>query len=310
MARTPAAAKAAPPPAKPKAAAPKPAPAPVPKKASNALIPWEEQMAKDAEIASGMEANTGGNSFFSTQGGTLTWQDQALPDNQMAVVILSYRMENVFYEGAFNPNDIQPPTCFAFGTSEEDMAPHDSVVKAGQAQSEKCIDCPMNEWGTANTGQGKACRNTRRLAVIPAGTLDPTSNKFTPYTEVEQFAATPIGFIKPPVTSVKAYSAFVKQAAAVLKRPPYGLFTKIRLEPHPKNQYAMAFEPLKEIPGEVMATIMERREVAEVTIEQPYNLEARENPAPKPGGRGAAAKPNARPPVKKAAGKFQRQATR
>ena len=35
---------------------------------TTALVKWDEELAKQAEIAAGMEANTGGGQFFSTKG--------------------------------------------------------------------------------------------------------------------------------------------------------------------------------------------------------------------------------------------------
>ena len=137
-----------------------------------ALVKWEEELAKQAEVAAGMEANVGGGQFFSMQGGQLKFNDNPVPGNQMAVIILDHILENVFYDGDFDPNNPQPPTCFAFGRSDDDMAPHETVVAEGQAQNETCNGCPFNQWGSADKGRGKACRNTRRLAMIPAGTLD------------------------------------------------------------------------------------------------------------------------------------------
>ena len=53
---------------------------------TTALVKWDEELAKQAEIAAGMEANTGGGQFFSTKGGILSWQDAPLPGSQTAVL--------------------------------------------------------------------------------------------------------------------------------------------------------------------------------------------------------------------------------
>ena len=101
---------------------------------SNALIPWEEQLARDAEVAVAMEANTGGGQFFSVKGGVLAFNDAPLPGNQMAVVILDSILENVFYEGEYDPSTPMAPTCFAFSRDELTMGPHQTVIDHKQDQ--------------------------------------------------------------------------------------------------------------------------------------------------------------------------------
>jgi hypothetical protein len=36
-----------------------------------------------------------------------------------------------------------------------------------EPQNATCEGCPKDEWGTSVTGDGKACKNTVRLAVVP-----------------------------------------------------------------------------------------------------------------------------------------------
>lgn len=261
---------------------------------STALTDWSEELARQAELAAGMEAGAGG-SFFSTRGGQLSYNDMPLPDNRMAVIIVDAILENVMYEGRFDPENPTPPTCFAFGRDENTMAPHPDVVAAGHAQHEQCRGCPMNEWGSAETGRGKACRNTRRLALVPAGDLD-NNGHLGEMTNAEDLQTSQIGFLKLPVTSIKGYATFVKSVAGALKRPPHGIVTKVEVVPDPKTQFRVVFSPLKPLPNDLIGIVMQRREEVSKMIEQPYSLEPPEEPAPK--GRGAA-KGGRRPPVKR-----------
>lgn len=259
---------------------------------STALIKWDEELAKQAEIAASMEANTGGGQFFSTKGGILSWQGAPLPGNQMAVIILDSIFENVYYEGRYDPDTPQSPTCFAFGRDEKTMRPHQIVIDAGDHQHDQCAGCPMNEFGSAETGRGKACRNTRRLAMIPAGTFN-AAGKFELIEDEEHFASTAIGFMKLPVTSVKGYSSFVKQVAGALRRPPFGIVTKVKIVPDPKSQFKVVFEPIMTVPDELLGIIMQRHEEAKSIIDFPYQPNDEEDAPAKRGSRGsrAAAKP-------------------
>jgi hypothetical protein len=279
--------------------------------AGTEVMRWDEELARQAEAAAGMEANAGGGQFFSTRGGILTFNDVQMPDNQMAAVIADAVMENVFYEGEFDANNPSPPLCFAFGRDEATMAPHPSVVEAGQAQHETCRGCPMNEWATADKGRGKACRNTRRLALLSAGAFDKAGN-FQAYDDPADFQTQPFGYLKLAVTSVKGYAGYVKQMAAVFKRPPFGVFTKVRLVPDPKTQIRLFFEPLGLVPTPLLGAISARNKEAAAIIEFPYSLDAGEPASagkanarpPARGGRGAPAAPvSNRPAAKKPAAK-------
>lgn len=249
------------------------------------IVKWDEELEKQAEIAAGMEANAGGGQFFSMKAGVLSWQDAPLPNNQMAVIILDSILENVFYEGEYSPDNPQGPICFAFGRDDKTIAPHKVVFENGTQQCTVCVDCPMNEWGSADKGRGKACRNTRRLAMIPAGTFK-TDGKFELFDDVEHLSSAGIGFMKLPVTSVKGYASFVKQVAGALRRPPFGIATKVKVVPDAKTQFRVLFEPLLKLPDEVMGTIMQRYEEAKAVIDFPYRIGDEDGETPLPPKRG------------------------
>jgi hypothetical protein len=256
---------------------------------STAVANWDEQLAKEAEVAAGMEANTGGGQFFGLRGGILSWQDAPMPNNQMAVVIVDSILENVFYEGKYDPDTPQSPVCFAFGREEKSMAPHQLVLDAGNqacGESGLCSGCEMNEWASADVGRGKACRNTRRLAMIPAGVIG-DNGKFQIFDDEEHFATAAVGFMKLPVTSVKGYASFVKQVAAALRRPPFGIVTKVKVVPDAKSQFKVTFEPISPLPDELMPIIMKRNEEVKATIDFPYQPNEEEAPPPKKGSRAA-----------------------
>lgn len=257
------------------------------------IAKWDEELARQAELSAKMEANAGGGQFFTTNGGVLAWQDAPMPGNQMAVIILDSVLENVFYEGAYDPDNIQGPTCFAFGRDEQKMTPHELVVTAGNAQygaAKLCHGCPQNDFGTAIVGKGKACKNTRRLAMIPAGNFD-QRGRFQLIKDVEHFETTAFGYMKLPVTSVKGYAGFVKQISGALRRPPHGIITKVLVKPDPKNQYVVLFEPIQNVPDEIMGAIMKRHEEARSVIEFPYQpADAAEKPSKKPSKKAAKVK--------------------
>ena len=247
------------------------------KKPGTSVINWEKQMEEEAQIAAKQEESTSTGNFFGTKAGQLTWQGEPVKGNEMVCIILDSVLENVYYQGEYDPSVPQSPTCYAFGR-DENLSPHPKVVEAGDAQHEQCKGCQWNEFGTAEKGKGKACRNTRRLAIIVAGT--PIKGDYQLFDEVDHFETTQIGFMKLPVTSVKAYAAYVKQLSGALKRPPHGVITRISLTPDAKNQFKVEFEAYSNIPNELMAAVMARRQEATAAIEFPYSkIEEEEAPA-------------------------------
>lgn len=241
-----------------------------------ALTSYDERFAAmAAEYASG-ERVTG--SFLSTKGGVLTFQDEPLPGNQMVVVILDVVRERTFYAEKYDSasEHNRPPVCYAFGRMDEpegEMAPHPSMqadLTYFVPQNDVCATCPNNEWGSADTGKGKACAERRRFALLPAGYYAPKkgSRDFDLHiaTEEAHYASSDIAYLKIPVTSVKDWARYVTTVAASTRRPPMGVITRVYVEPDPKSQFRVKFEMLEELPVELFETIMERYEEAKQGI--------------------------------------------
>lgn len=268
-------------------ATPKKTPKPSP---SKSIATWDEELARHAqEIADNETVSGSGLKTFSTKSGVLSLDDAPMPGNQMAVIILASAYENVYYEGDYDANNPQPPVCFAQALKEVDLAPHDTVVERGQAQHEACEGCPMNEWGTAERGRGKACKNSRRLVVIPAGSYD-KRGELTLITDPDHYAGAEAAFLKPPVTSVRGYASYVKQLAIALRKPPFAVITRVALVPDAKNQFAMVFEAIQPIEdASAFETLLARHaDAQELVLAAPYSLDVREASEPPARGRRAA----------------------
>ena len=250
---------------------------------STAVANYDEQLAAlmQQEVDVEKSINTGGK-FISTKGGQLTYDGNQMVGNEMYVVILDHIFENAYYEGRFNPESPQPPTCFAFGRSEKDMIPHVNVTALEQNPCDNCHDCPMNQWGS--DGKGKACKNVRRLALIPAGHIDRKTDELELYDE-DHFASAEVAYLKLPVTSTKGFSTYIKQVAQAYNKPVLGVITRVYTTPDPKTQYKVNFEAIEEVPAELLGTLMQRRAAVTEEIDFPYSLE-REEQASAPKGRG------------------------
>lgn len=237
-----------------------------------ALVSWEERLSQDAEDAAKNEVVSGGK-FFSLQSGVLKYDGNPVPNNKMAVIILESLYENVYYgTERFDRDNLTPPKCFALNKRQNELAPHETVVKFGTAQSDNCAGCLLNAWGSSDTGRGKACRNTRRLAMIPAGEWD-KRGAFEMIEDEEHYKLAEMAFMKLPVTSTKGYANYVRQIAGTLSRPPHGVITQVSVVPDNKTQFKVLFEAVEKVPNNLMEIIMQRHEEAKETTAFPYVLD-------------------------------------
>lgn len=242
------------------------------------MIAWDKELANFADKSEAQEdtATTGaGMKYFSFKSGVLSFDEAVMPGNKVAVIILDGLFDHSYYEGRYDPENPSPPTCFALGRDEGELAPHKDVFERDQAQHDTCEGCPMNEFGSADTGRGKACKNTRRLAVIPAGKYG-KNGAFNLIEDEEHYDDAGMAFMRIPVTSTTAYKTYVKSLTQNLRKPTFAVVTEVRLVPDAKNQFAVQFEALEELPIELLDAVYKRVKEAEVLIETPYNLDERE----------------------------------
>lgn len=277
MARTPAAEKAA---------------TKAPKK-TGAVNKYDEELAQFAQQYATMEDGaTGSLPFISTKGGRLTFNGGEVPDGRMNVVVLDHILENHFYADAYDANNPASPVCFAFSHGDEELVPHE---KSSEPQSEQCKGCPMNEFGSAERGRGKACKNIRRLAIITEDEMEDPEN------------AT-VAYLKVSVTSVKAWAGYVQQLANVMRIPPFAAVTEISIVPDAKSQFKLQFKLVEQISDKaIIKELIAKRESIQQELVTPYQptevTEEEERPrgrqkpthGVKPVARRAAPEPPAKP---------------
>ena len=83
-------------------------------------------------------------------------------ERSMNIVIVGAAQHNsrTFYEGTFTEGQgAKLPDCF----SDNGTSPN---PKSEKPQSATCKDCPQNVDGSHSSGRGRACRFSRRLAVL------------------------------------------------------------------------------------------------------------------------------------------------
>ena len=211
---------------------------------TNLPINYEEQLAKEAsEIAKRIAAPTGDRIRFNANRAFIT--PDGMEGETLEVVIVDFVSSNLFYDGPFDRDNPQPPGCFAIGPEPPLLVPSPN---SPNKQAETCSSCPNNQFGSALTGKGKACKNTRLLALMPASAIDSDDEA-------------PIWIMSVPPTSLKAYDSYVHLLAAKHKTVPIGVVTEISLDP--ANTFASPrFRVVRPLQPKELGPFMERREEA------------------------------------------------
>lgn len=186
----------------------KPATTAVAKRASNNVVNIKEALRKQAEDLNSRVAPATGNSI-SIKGSEFRLPDGRKTTDPIEVVVVDFTAMNSFYETKFDPGQITPPACFAMGSNPLKLVPSDN---APLRQSDSCSGCPMNEFGS--DGKGKACKNTRVLAVLPA----------------DADADTPMWRLVVPPTSIKNWDDYVRSVSSMMQMPPVAVVTTISFD--------------------------------------------------------------------------------
>ena len=242
----------------------------------NDLVNYQARFAEMARAAQEKEKVTGGGRFMSTKSGVLSFNDEPMPGNQVAAIVLSSVFENTYYRNQWKAGVVENPTCYAFGFDEDELAPHPNMEadpEHFEPQAMDCASCPMAEWGSAKQGAGKACQQRRRLYMIPAGFYTQSKNGGwdlelfdTPQDLVDLDPAV----LKVPVTSTKNWSKYVHQVSKEFQRPPAGVITRVSLEPDAKTQFQVRFETVDLVPDDFLETVFALMDSANENIIQPY----------------------------------------
>lgn len=89
-------------------------------------------------------------------------EGEALAAVRVHVVRANPNVSKVFYQSGYEEGSDSPPDC-----SSADGIKPDSMIKS--PQSKTCAACPHNVWGSGKEGKGRACSDSRRIAVAPEG---------------------------------------------------------------------------------------------------------------------------------------------
>lgn len=183
-----------------------------------------------------------------------------LPDGrkgkELECVILDFAWFMVNYPGVYNANNPQQPNCFAISRinpsdDSRECKPHE---EAADPQHSDCKDCPKNQWKSAATGNGKACKNQRRLIILPPD-ADESTEPMTLY-------VSPGG--------LKHFDAYVSRLSNEHGILPVQVITKITFDKD-QSYPLLNFELVK--PHDNMNLFWRKREAGEELLFRPLETE-------------------------------------
>jgi hypothetical protein len=240
------------------------------KTTSTAIVAWDEKFAKYAKQGTKQVANIGGGVGIQFGRGTISVGGTTVPGGTLECVVLGYCALNAWYEGDYDPNDKQPPDCYAFAedADDPDMAPH---PQASNKQADKCSECEKNVFGSAKTGRGKACGNKIRLGCITGNDAEDAAGIAA--------AELATGNISP--TNLKHWAGYVKALEEEHGRPSWAVVTAISSHNDEKTQIRLEFRMVSLIEDDEVLNALEKRYLKiQENLQQPFAAPT-ERPAPK-----------------------------
>lgn len=230
------------------------------------LVDMRAQMERDLAALEGKTAPPSGIAIRVTQDKQFELPNGAKTPGPLSLVIVDFNSQNKYFPDAYDPKNKLPPVCFALGESPTTLVPsHNSPER----QADACGACPMNAFGSAAVGEGKACKNMRVLAVLP-GDAD---------------ESTPLWTLSVSPTACKGFDAYVKDVARQFRSPPYGVITTVAFDPHQTYASLVFGDPH---PNEQVEVAFNRRdEAAKLLATEPdvSSYEAPKKPAARPAPR-------------------------
>ena len=214
----------------------------------HAVVSWRDKMVAITAQAAASEAPKGG--FLSFKGGIMSYDETPIPNNKMEVVVIDFLLENAIFAEKYNANKPASPMCYAFGRDEKTMGPHEN---SSDPQSELCHNCPNNEWGSnPEGGRGKACKNSRRIAIMHADALRDGPDGVEKANTI---------MCKIPVTSIQNFSRYINQCTKVLGKPPFGVVCELSVKPS-VNMFEVQWKVIDDVKSDELMEALYNKHVS------------------------------------------------
>lgn len=178
---------------------------------TNPLALLEGQLSQQAQALRTQITTPGANRLSIDSQGNFVGADGLILGPEIEFIVLDFITAHRYYPRPYNDKNPEPPVCFAFGRDLNDMVPEDI---APEKQNDRCGIpgregcCPWNEWKSDARGVGKACKNTREVALI-------THDQFELPTNEQKILVYSV-----PPTGIKSFDAAVSYMVRTYNTPP------------------------------------------------------------------------------------------
>lgn len=193
-------------------------------KATGAVSVKDMMAKKLADLANKTQPATG-NKIRVTQDKQFALPDGTKTRDPLSMVIVDFCSRNMFYDKPYDKDAVSPPACFAIGENPIRLVPSDN---SPAKQADSCSECPNNVFGSS--GAGKACKNSRLLAVLPP----------------DASADDPMWLLEVSPTAIKGFDGYVNGLASRMGLAPFAVVTQVSFDEN-KEYASLVFgdpEPL------------------------------------------------------------------
>ena len=143
-----------------------------------------------------------------------------LPDKseheELDCIIVDFIAYNRYYPGVYDEDNVVPPDCFALGLEPTTLVPSNN---SPDKQCDSCAGCWANQFKSAANKKGKACGNTRIIAVLlpPPGGLCINDDP----------ADLPLYTLTVSPTAITAFDEHVGKVARTFQKPIRTVITRL-----------------------------------------------------------------------------------
>lgn len=249
-----------------------------------ARVSWKDRVEKHIQRS---QASTQGVSDLTVisfkRGGQLYVDGNRMKGDEVSVVILDHSPLYQYYATGYDPDEKVPPHCYAVGKYEDDeegvpaltaMVPAENALGYWDAEQgayvkpDSCEECPMHQWGSAETGKGKRCSERHRIICVSANDAG----------DARSLKAAKLATFIPSVMNVRPFRSYISQSES------RGLLcvTTVHAQDDEKSQYRLSFSEaslLDQSDDDLMAALAAKWEQAQTAIEG-FQYATAENVAP------------------------------
>jgi hypothetical protein len=173
-----------------------------------------EQMQANISTDLARLGNSGGKDAIRvTQDKQFQFPDDTKVDAPLSLIIVDFVYRNEYYLGAFNRKELAAPACFAVAAEQINLVPTDNSPKK---QAEKCNVCQWDKYGSSPNGDGKACKNTVYMAVLPPDATEDST----------------LYVLKSSPTAITPFNNYVIKVARATQLAVWGVTTKVNFDPN------------------------------------------------------------------------------